>query len=136
MAASGLTTDLDGSPEERQEGAGNFEIGTRLLCENEMVRVWETIIGPGQRCRFHKHLTNYMWFIHEPAEMRVRSTDGETRFYSHVAGELTFIQVGAEPELVHDLTNVDDHEFRATLVEFKNNDVAVWRPAVWHSNGQ
>lgn len=133
---NGLTTDLEGSAEERQEGTENFEVGTRLLCENEMVRVWETIIGPGQRCRFHKHLTNYMWFIHEPAEMRVRSTDGETRFYSHVLGELTFVQVGAEPDLVHDLANVDDHEFRATIVEFKNNDVAVWRSAVWRSNGQ
>lgn len=128
MAVDALTNDLEGTAEERENADGNFIIGTRLMCENEEVRVWETIVPAGERCRFHKHRTNYMWVIHEPARMRVRSLQGDTLLYDHVEGEVTFIQVEGEPDVIHDLANVDDHDFRATVIELKNNDVAAWRP--------
>ncbi len=127
-ATSGATRDLEGSAEERENARDNFNVGTRLLAESDDVRVWENILEPGERCFFHRHRCNYAWIIHEPARIRVRTLDGTEEVYDHYKGEITFIPVQEKDEVVHDVANVDERTFRATVIEFKNDDEAFWRP--------
>lgn len=117
----------DSTEAERAAGHGNYAVGTKLLAENDEVRVWETVLEPGERCRFHRHRCNYMWLIHEPARLRVRTLEDTVEDYEHLAGEVTFISVTEAEDVVHDLTNIDERRFRATIIELKNNDVAFWR---------
>lgn len=124
----GATRDLDGTSEERENAPHNYLVGTQLMFENDDVRVWENILDPGTRCLFHRHRCNYMWIIHQPARLRVRTLDGTEELYDHYKGEVTFIPVQDKETVIHDVANVDDRIFRATVVEFKNNDEAFWRP--------
>ena len=41
---------------ERQLG----DVGTRLVWENERVRIWEMVLAPGERSAVHEHTLDYL----------------------------------------------------------------------------
>src|SRR5205085_2923415 len=43
------------------EGERNHDIGTKVLLENDRVRVWEIRLEPGDRVPFHWHTTTYLF---------------------------------------------------------------------------
>jgi hypothetical protein len=56
------------------------DIGTKLLFENERVRVWELLLAPGQRSDLHHHESDYVMVQIEgdsvAAEFEADSADG------------------------------------------------------------
>ena len=72
----------------------NFVVGTRLLLENERVRVWDLTLAPGERVPFHRHRTSYLYRCHAGGPTLVRSPDGEAFLYESVADEVTFHPIG------------------------------------------
>jgi hypothetical protein len=43
----------------REDELGN--IGTKLLFENDRIRVWDMVLEPGQACKLHRHSLDYVW---------------------------------------------------------------------------
>ena len=39
----------------------NVVVGTRLLFENERIRVWDITLEPGKRLPLHRHRTSYFY---------------------------------------------------------------------------
>jgi beta-alanine degradation protein BauB len=95
----------------------NGEVGTRLLFENDAIRVWEIALEPGERLPFHRHRTSYFYRCHEGGRLRVSTPEGDTAEYESPADEVHFHEIGPDDVVVHDLENVGDTRVTFTTVE-------------------
>ena len=85
------------------------EVGTKLIFENEQVRVWEFTLQPGERTGSHRHDCDYFFYPIEGGTLEVTRDSGVTR-------ATYFLKVGD----THDAKNVDDHRYHEVLVELKS----------------
>jgi beta-alanine degradation protein BauB len=118
----------DRLPADVAQGPTNFAVGTRLLGENDRVRVWEISLAPGERHLFHCHRTSYFWVAHTGAHVRVTSLDGTYHDYEHQAGEVTYLEIADGEQNIQDLTNTGDTPLHITTIELLHNDSLFWRP--------
>ncbi|HVY08100.1 MAG TPA: cupin domain-containing protein [Burkholderiales bacterium] len=88
------------------------DVGTRLVFENEKVKVWEFTLQPGESVPEHKHDHDYFFYPIEGATLEVSRASGVTRLKLH-AGEVYFRKGGD----THAAKNVDDHRYHEVLVE-------------------
>jgi len=66
--------------------------GTRVLFENDRIKVWDMIVPPDEAMPAHTHTLPYFYTVVEPGAMRFgesswRPRDGETAFYAIEAGQ-------------------------------------------------
>ena len=92
------------------------DVGTRLVFENERVRVWEFTLQPGQSVAAHKHDHDYFFYPIEGDTLEVTRANGVTRLTLN-AGEVYCRQAGD----THAARNVDDHRYHEVLVELKDS---------------
>jgi hypothetical protein len=102
---------------ERERALENRTVGTRLLLENDAVRVWEIVLEPGQRLPLHRHLTSYFYRCHSAGRVRVSTLDGKSRDFDAPVDEVVFHEIGPDDVVVHDLANVGDTVVTYTTVE-------------------
>ena len=93
------------------------EVGSRLLSENDRVRVWEIRLGPDERWHVHRHVLDYFWTAVTPGRSRQHTSDGTTREVSYAAGETRHFAFGPGQFLLHDIENVGESELIFTTVE-------------------
>lgn len=108
---------LEDAADELGRAPGNFEVGSRLLFENERVRVWDITLAPGDRLPFHCHRTSYFYRCESAGLSRVRSLDGAVASDESRLDEVTFHDIPPGEAVIHDLTNVGDAVLRFTTVE-------------------
>ncbi|HWM83353.1 MAG TPA: hypothetical protein VNQ56_14935 [Pseudolabrys sp.] len=96
-------------------------VGSRLLSENDTVRVWMITLAPGERIGFHRHVLNYFWTSVNGGKGRQHVHDGTTVEYTYQPGETRHEVYGAGEYKVHDLTNIGDREMIFMTVESKNS---------------
>jgi hypothetical protein len=102
--------------DELSRGATNREVGTRLLLENDRVRIWDLDLAPGERVPFHCHATPYFFVCVDPGRAISRFPDGNAMTLDYREGDTWFDEVARGPE-VHDLENVGTTRLRFTTVE-------------------
>ena len=90
------------------------EVGTKLVFENERVRVWEFTLQPGATIEAHQHELDYFFYPIEGATLEVTRASGVTRL-TLKAGEVYYRKGGD----THAATNVDDHRYHEVLIELK-----------------
>jgi quercetin dioxygenase-like cupin family protein len=90
------------------------EVGTRLIFENERVRVWEFTLEPGESIGAHRHDYDYFFYPIEGGTLEVTRAAGVTRA-TLKTGEVYFRKGGD----THAAKNVDDHRYHEVLVELK-----------------
>jgi quercetin dioxygenase-like cupin family protein len=95
----------------------NTVVGTRLLFENERIRVWDVTLEPGERLPFHRHRTSYFYRCEAGGTVRVRTPDGEEAVYESPRDEVHFHAIGPDDLVVHDLENAGETTVRFTTVE-------------------
>ena len=117
MPAERVTFDVADFADELAAAAENFRVGTRLLLENEHVRVWDIALEPGERVPFHRHRTSYFYRCHAGGPTLVRTPDGAALVYESVADEVTYHPIESEDVVVHDLENVGETTLSFTTVE-------------------
>lgn len=108
------------SPEIKQEFhdlSSDGHVGSRLLLENDRVRVWEIRLAPGQRWHAHCHALDYFWTAITPGVSRQRTFDGTTREVSYNVGDTRFYHFEPGESLLHDLENIGDAELVFSTVE-------------------
>jgi quercetin dioxygenase-like cupin family protein len=96
-----------------EEGLGN--VATRLLFENELVRVWEMELAPGERSDRHRHELPYLLCV--IAGTRVDAEiEGSGRVEIPVQpGSVFFVPPGATETAI----NASSDHFREILIELK-----------------
>jgi quercetin dioxygenase-like cupin family protein len=127
MEKAALKTDHSPWPEAiarefEQEGKNpNPCVGSKLLSENERVRVWEIRLQPGERIGFHRHVLDYFWTAVSGGRGRQHVHDGTTVEYTYQPGETRHETYGPGQFKVHDLENLGDKEMVFMTIEFLNS---------------
>lgn len=103
--------------DELESAPGNFEVGTTLWFENDLFRVWEILLQPGERGAFHSHVTNYFWTVVEGSRGLQRFSDGTFVVRDYLVGETKYLEHTPETALIHDLENVGNSTLRFVTVE-------------------
>lgn len=88
----------------------------KLLFENEMTRVWEMILEPGEAYPIHDHEYPYLSLILEGASLVLIGEDGGEEAIEVGAGDVIWRNL---PD-IHGVRNVGKTRFRNRLAEFKS----------------
>lgn len=91
------------------------DVGTKLVFENDRVRVWEFTLESGESIEAHRHDHDYFFYPIEGATLEVMRATGTARLTLN-AGEVCFRKGGD----THAAKNVDDHRYHEVLVELKS----------------
>ncbi len=102
---------------EQERANPNPCVGSRLLSENDRVRVWEIRLQPGERIGFHRHVLDYFWTSVSGGRGRQHVHDGTTVEYTYQPGETRHEIYGAGEFKVHDLENLGDQDMIFMTVE-------------------
>ena len=121
LAGELVATDFDTWPEwlktEFTEHAQDGAVGSRLLSQNDRVRVWEIRLAPGERWHAHRHVLDYFWTAVNAGRSRQHTHDGTVREVTYGAGETRHFHFGPGEFLLHDIENIGDGELVFTTVE-------------------
>ncbi|WP_440072361.1 hypothetical protein [Streptosporangium sp. OZ121] len=101
-------------PEAGETGLG--PVGQHVVFENELVRVWQIELEPGQTQPLHRHDHPYLVIAVEEALNVIETADGQLIDAPEPRGSVIFRDPGA----VHKLTNVGETRYVSRLVELKN----------------
>jgi hypothetical protein len=93
------------------------EIGQKILFENELVRVWEIRLEPGQTIDFHIHYHPYFVVSLGGGENEIETIFGKKISTQEPLGSFVFIN---EMREVHRLTNKSGVAYFSRLIEIKS----------------
>lgn len=96
------------------------DVATKLLFENDRVRVWEMVLEPGQRSDWHRHDHPYLLCIIEGQTIDARMASGRDLSIPAAAGTVYYVPPGATEVAV----NRSDTRFREVLIELKDGPFA------------
>jgi mannose-6-phosphate isomerase-like protein (cupin superfamily) len=105
-----------------QQGRGMEEtaelgnVATRLLLENDRVKVWEMVLEPGESSDLHRHTLDYILYILEGTSIDADRPDGQSFSFPVKPGQVIFVERGGIERAV----NRSDVRFRELLVELKD----------------
>jgi len=98
-------------------------VGTRLMFENERVRVWDLTLAPGESLAKHVHRLNYFFIIESGGLIRFANPDDPSDYHDvqFVDEQVTFVPVAdAETGKVDNrLTNIGTKHHHNYVIELK-----------------
>ncbi len=97
------------------------QVGTRLMFENERVRVWDLALAPGESLEKHIHRHDYFFVVGSGGLIRFADPD-QADSYQDIQFEddqVVYIEVGPEGKIDNRLTNIGTKHHRNYVVEFK-----------------
>lgn len=93
-------------------------VATRLLFENERVKVWEMLLEPGESSDLHRHALDYVLCILEGTSIDADRPDGgESQSFPVQPGQVVFVPRGGTERAV----NRSATRFRELLIELKDH---------------
>ena len=97
-------------------------IGTKVLFENEHIRVWSVELPPKGHQPLHEHHHPYLIVPVSEGKALMRWEDGREREIVDVLGKVTYREPGGGP---HELFNLNEKtDFHSILVEIKAVEIA------------
>ena len=102
-----------------QEPGVSSEVGTKLLFENDRVRVWDLRLEPGEGSGLHQHDHDYLYVVIGDGKLKGVQADG-TALVSHEqcrTDRSCFTKL--QEEAVHEAVNAGETPWRNIVVEFK-----------------
>jgi len=93
------------------------DIGTRIVEENDLTRVWEVRLEPGEELGFHIHYHPYYVVSLGGGANEIETIFGEKIATDEPLGHTVFIN---EQRAIHKLTNRSDQTYLSRLIEFKS----------------
>lgn len=96
-------------------------VGTRVMFENDRVRVWDLSLAPGESLDKHIHRTDYFFVVESGGLIRFADPDNPSdyRDVQFEDGQVTFRDVGSEGKIDNRLTNIGTKHHRNYVVELK-----------------
>ena len=93
-------------------------VGTRLLFENERVRVWDLQLAPGESTGLHRHTNDFLYVVIGDGALQTAFADGSREPPREMRdGDVRYREVNGET--VHEAINVGDGPWRNIVVELK-----------------
>jgi mannose-6-phosphate isomerase-like protein (cupin superfamily) len=98
------------------------DVATRVLYDNERVRVWELVLQPGERSACHRHELDYLMVFLEgdriavDVDARSAGPYQENLEFDVPLGRCVFVERGG----VETAVNVGDQPYREILIELKD----------------
>jgi beta-alanine degradation protein BauB len=99
------------------------EVGTRLLFANEVVRVWEMRLAPGEASPLHHHGCDYLIAYASGLDAEILLGDERTTA-SFESGHVAYYPVGPDGSLPQQLTNIGRDEHLHFVVELVGTNEA------------
>ncbi len=103
-------------PDLSPQGAPLGPIGTKVLFENEHIRVWSIELPGKGHQPLHEHHLPYLIVPISEGKSVMKWEDGRTRDLVDVAGEVKYREASGGP---HELFNLEDTKFHSVLIEIK-----------------
>ncbi len=103
---------------ELRGAAKNGQVGSRIVSENERVRVGLIEMQPGERLPFHTHVLDYFWTATTAGRARSRYSDGTVAEADYEVGATKHFAFAQGESMTHDLENIGDTVLCFTTVEF------------------
>ncbi len=70
------------------------EVGTKLLFENDRVRVWDLCLEPGESTGLHRHEFDYFYVVIGGGALQGKHADGSTKPAEDLSdGEVRFREI-------------------------------------------
>jgi hypothetical protein len=95
----------------------NLAVGETIWFENERVRVWWSVIPPGERVVFHTHTIDYFWICVGASRAYQRLGDGTAKYIDPHVGQVSFQAYAEGESLTHDLENVGEENLEIVTIE-------------------
>ena len=94
-------------------------VGTKLLFENDRVRVWDLRLAPGESTGMHRHETDYLYVVIGGGALQTVHGDGRRDPPRRMEdGDVRFRSV-AEGENVHEAVNAGEESWCNIVIELK-----------------
>ncbi len=100
-------------------------VGTKLLFENDRIRVWDLALAPGESLATHKHTLPFCFIVAQGGHLRHQNPNDpsdtrEVNFEDHLV--VFHDPSEREDETVHqELTNIGDAFYRNYVIELKDS---------------
>ena len=92
------------------------DVGTKLLFENDRVRVWDLTLPPGESTGKHRHTDDYFYVVIGGGELQAVDSNGNTGEPRRMDdGEVRWRDI--EIEDVHEAINTGSEPWRNIIVE-------------------
>jgi quercetin dioxygenase-like cupin family protein len=95
-------------------------IGTKVLLENEHIRVWSVELSPKGHQPLHEHEHPYLVVAVTAGKAVMRWEDGREREIVDELGKVIYREASGGP---HELFNLEDTKFHSVLVEIKAGSI-------------
>ncbi len=97
-------------------------VGTKLLFENDRVRVWDLCLQPGESTGLHRHEFDYFYVVIGGGTLQGKDADGSDKPVQEMSdGEVRFREIDGED--IHEAINIGDQPWRNIVVELKKAQV-------------
>lgn len=94
------------------------QIGSKLLFENDRVRVWDLTLAPGESTGMHRHENDYLYVVIGGGTLQGVSSDGNKGEGRDMAdGHVQWRDVAGED--IHAAINTGNEPWRNIIVELK-----------------
>jgi hypothetical protein len=98
------------------EAQPTLNVGTRLLLENDRVKVWEMLLEPGASSDLHEHTMDYILCILEGTSIDADPPNGKTFHATVQPGKVFYVKRGGTERAV----NRSETRFREIIIELKD----------------
>ena len=97
------------------------QVGTRLMFENEQVRVWDLALAPGESLEKHIHRTDYFFVVESGGLIRFADPDHPEQYedVQFTDDDVVWVRVGYEGKVDNRLTNIGTKRHRNYVFELK-----------------
>lgn len=96
----------------------NGRVGSRVVFEDDRMRVWLLELQPGERLPFHTHVQDYFWTATRAGTARSHYADGRTEVMHYEVGTTRAFRFEKGQSMTHDLENIGEGLLSFTTVEF------------------
>jgi quercetin dioxygenase-like cupin family protein len=100
------------------------DVATKLLFENDSVKVWEMELEPGESSALHRHDYEYFFVVLEGESIDADFANGKSIHLPLTVGQVVYVPPGNTETAV----NRSAVRYREMLVELKDRPASVLEP--------
>ena len=98
------------------------DVGTEVLFENDVIRIWNMELQPGEASHYHRHGYDYFYVYTTPSRIAVHRIGEPDVVQNYQANFVQYNVIGDGIE--HSITNVGEARHQQIIVELKRKSAS------------